>query len=136
MGVHGHVHLDMVSIGIGHLFGPLSNMDHPLVPKTEMVQLVMPIWTMDGSFDSYTFLFLFSRFFGSKVWVVLIKKKKVWVVRLKFRNTQLLSVVPAYTGITILQNLNIHYLFKNYHFFNYITSNYILRQSPKNLHWH
>ena len=46
--------MDIVSIGLGHLFGPLSNMDHPLLPKTEMVQLVMPIWTMDGPFDSYT----------------------------------------------------------------------------------
>ncbi|WZZ89463.1 hypothetical protein YC2023_118042 [Brassica napus] len=27
-------------------------MDHPLLPKTEMVQLVMPNWAMDGPFDS------------------------------------------------------------------------------------
>ena len=52
MGVHGHAHLDMVSIGLGHLFGPLSNMDHSLLSKTEMVQLVMPNWAMDGPFDS------------------------------------------------------------------------------------
>ncbi|KAF3487314.1 hypothetical protein F2Q69_00055638 [Brassica cretica] len=27
-------------------------MDHPLLPKTEMVQMVMPNWAMDGPFDS------------------------------------------------------------------------------------
>ena len=27
-------------------------MDHSLLPKTEMVQLVMPNWAMDGPFDS------------------------------------------------------------------------------------
>ncbi|CAF1738334.1 unnamed protein product [Brassica oleracea var. botrytis] len=27
-------------------------MDHPLLPKTEMVQVVMPNWDMDGPFDS------------------------------------------------------------------------------------
>lgn len=50
----GIAHLDMVSIGLRYLFGPLSNMDHPLLPKTEMVQMVMPNWAMDGPFDSST----------------------------------------------------------------------------------
>ena len=52
MDVYGHAHLDMVSIGFGHLFGPLSNRNHPLLPKTEMVQLVKPNWAVDGPFDS------------------------------------------------------------------------------------
>ena len=46
MDVHGHAHLDMISIDLGHLFGLLSNMDHPLLPKIEMVQLVKSSWAL------------------------------------------------------------------------------------------
>lgn len=35
-------------------FGPLSNMDHPILPITEMVNLVKPKWALDGPFDSST----------------------------------------------------------------------------------
>ena len=45
-GVNGHAHLDMVSIDLGHLFGPLS--------KIEMVQLVKLNWALDRPFDSST----------------------------------------------------------------------------------
>ena len=31
--------------------GPLSNMDHPLLPKIEIIQLVMPNWALEP-FDS------------------------------------------------------------------------------------
>ena len=44
-------------------------------------------------------------------------------------NTNILGVVPA--GITILQNVNTHYLFIIITFFNYIASNYILGKFPK-----
>ena len=46
-------------------------------------------------------------------------------------NTNILGVVPA--GITILQNVNTHYLFIIITFFNYIASNYILGKFPKNI---
>ena len=44
--------LDMIFIGFGRFCGPLSNMDRPLMSQTEIVQLALPKWVLDGPFDS------------------------------------------------------------------------------------
>ena len=72
MGVHGHTHLDMISINLRHLFGSLSNIDHPLLPKTETSPI--GIWT---DFSAYSIHLYFSKILSFRVQLI-TTKNNMW----------------------------------------------------------